>query len=73
MTEKILNILDKKIIILEGMKVEVELRMIENTWGKLSFKPYARFMRLTSPLKELKEKYKNDFNKYKEQDVHAPI
>ncbi len=64
MTEKILKILDKKIIELDGVKVEVELRMIENCWKDIVFRPYARFHHLNnSPIQLLKNKYKKEIEK----------
>ena len=60
MGEEILKILDKKVIELDGVKVEVELRMVKNCWKKIVFKPYARFYwnRHASPIEVLKKKYK---------------
>ena len=61
---EILKILDKKVIVLDGVKVEVELRMIKDCWGEIVFKPHARFNHLVnSPIQVLKEKYKTKTQK----------
>ncbi len=58
MTETILKILDKKVITLDGVKVEVELRMIRNRWKEIVFRTHARFNhQATYPTQILKDKY----------------
>lgn len=72
MTTKLLKVIDKKIIELDGVKVEVELRMIENCWKKVVFVPHARFNHTaTYPTQLLKKKYAKFIKKTEKENING--
>ncbi len=57
MKVELIKILGKKVVEIDGIKIEVELRMFKNCWGKIAFKSWSRFLPIESPHKILKERY----------------
>ena len=65
MKVEILKVLGKEVIIIDGVKIEVELRMIKDCWGKIVFKTWSRFYTDRTPMKILREKYSKEIRENK--------
>lgn len=66
MKQETLKILGKKIVEIDGIEIEVELRMVKNCWGDIVFKTWSRFFHKNkTPLEILKEKYSKEIEENK--------
>ena len=68
--EKIIKILGRRFVKIDGVDIEVELRMSKRDYpikDEIVFKPYARFVQVNkSAVKILREKYPKGIDKTEE-------